>query len=118
MDGTGDRVLKEIMDEENFSNITFPELESLILEIGRLYTPGSFVRKTVQPIMLPSLGDDIIIPAGTMISFNAAILHRNPELFPDPLQFRPSRHLDSDGKVKTATMLLPFGGGTHPCTGR
>jgi cytochrome P450 len=118
IDGIGDRVLKEIMDEENVTNTNFPELESLILEIGRLYTPGSFVRKTVQPLTLPSLGDEVIIPAGTMMSFNAAILHRNLDAFPDPLQFRPSRHLDSDGKVKNGTMLLPFGGGIHPCTGR
>jgi cytochrome P450 len=44
------------------------------------------------------------------------LMHHNPELFPDPHDFRPERFLDS--RSRAARMWLPWGGGRQRCPGR
>jgi cytochrome P450 len=41
-------------------------------------------------------------------------MHRRPELYPDPLAFRPERFLEQPGGTYT---LVPFGGGRRRCLG-
>ena len=56
-----------------------------------------------------------LIPAGTTVQTNAVILHRLPELWDEPDEFRPERWLD--GAKQTPYSWLPFGGGVHRCLG-
>jgi cytochrome P450 len=47
-----------------------------------------------------------------------AILH-NPEIYPDPEEFKPERFLNDDGSVRDDPMLsLAFGVGKRICPGR
>ena len=55
------------------------------------------------------------LPAGTMVSPAATLLHHDPTEFADPGTFRPERFL-TDGPVSQA--WIPFGGGRRQCTGR
>jgi cytochrome P450 len=57
---------------------------------------------------------DLTIPAGTLIIPHITLVHRRPDLYPDPLAFRPQRFLD--GRAGTYTWI-PFGGGARRCIG-
>ena len=41
--------------------------------------------------------------------------HKNPEYFPDPKKFDPSRF---EGQGPPLYTFVPFGGGPHMCTGK
>lgn len=116
IDGVGDRVRKELKEMSGEYSNSFPELENLILEIGRLYMPGSTMRLAVQPFVLPSTGD--VIPADTILVTNLSLMHRDPDIFTNPCEFRPTRFSNDPENKKARTSLFVFGRGMHPCAGK
>lgn len=54
------------------------------------------------------------VPSGTVIAASIALAHSNPEVFPDPDEFRPERFFD---RRPTPYEFLPFGGGVRRCIG-
>ncbi|MBS1871096.1 MAG: cytochrome P450 [Actinobacteria bacterium] len=54
------------------------------------------------------------IPPGTVVSAMLTAMHRRPDLWPDPLAFRPERFLD--GRPPPYS-YMPFGGGVRHCIG-
>lgn len=67
-------------------------------------------RLAAEPFELPGL----TIPRGTMVVPYITLVHRRPELYPDPLAFRPERFLDTRAGTYT---WIPFGGGPRRCIG-
>ncbi|PPQ79817.1 hypothetical protein CVT25_002971 [Psilocybe cyanescens] len=57
-----------------------------------------------------------VIPAGTVVSMGAPIVHRNPEIFPDPLRFEPERWLKDDS-AELEKYLVAFSKGPRGCLG-
>jgi len=58
------------------------------------------------------------IPPGTPISTSSIFVHRNCDLFPDPLVFKPERWLTSNNNQKRLDhYLVAFGKGTRNCIG-
>ncbi len=57
---------------------------------------------------------DLTIPAGTLVVPHITLVHRRPDLYPDPLAFRPERFLDTRAGTYT---WIPFGGGPRRCLG-
>ncbi|KAI9837891.1 MAG: hypothetical protein M1837_002681 [Sclerophora amabilis] len=59
------------------------------------------------------------IPRGTPVGMTSTLVHLNPSLFPQPLEFRPERWLDADNKRdKTLDKyLLSFSKGSRQCIG-
>jgi cytochrome P450 len=55
------------------------------------------------------------IPVGMEINPSIRVIHRRPDLYPEPQAFRPERFLGSD-PPDTYTWI-PFGGGTRRCLG-
>jgi cytochrome P450 len=55
------------------------------------------------------------LPAGVHIAPSIFLLHRRPDLYPDPLAFRPERFLADD--PPGTYEWIPFGGGTRRCLG-
>ena len=53
--------------------------------------------------------NDFSIKAGTVIIPNFNSVLTDPELFPDPDKFDPTRFLDIDGKFVNNEKLIPFG---------
>jgi cytochrome P450 len=54
------------------------------------------------------------LPAGAIVITSALVTHRDPDLFPDPTQFRPERWASvSPGPYA----YLPFGAGPRRCIG-
>jgi hypothetical protein len=56
----------------------------------------------------------INVPAGALIVISIMALHERPDIYPEPLEFRPERFLDTRPGTYT---WLPFGGGVHRCLG-
>ncbi len=54
------------------------------------------------------------LPAGTDVTPAIWLAHTNPNVYPDPLEFRPERFLD--GAPETYAWI-PFGGGVRRCLG-
>ena len=54
------------------------------------------------------------LPAGVSVSPCIYLMHRRPELYPDPTAFRPERFLDTQPGTYT---WIPFGGGIRRCLG-
>jgi cytochrome P450 len=70
---------------------------------------GRVVRE--QPLIL----NGWVIPPGVEINPSIRVIHRRPDLYPDPGAFRPERFLGPD--TPDTYTWIPFGGGTRRCLG-
>lgn len=88
-------------------------LDAVIKETLRLYAPlpGS------EPRSLPTTTtiDGYCIPARTVVSMSPFSLHRNSDVFKDPLDFNPDRWLDASAEMKK--WFWAFSSGGRMCIG-
>ncbi|MEU8859771.1 cytochrome P450 [Streptomyces umbrinus] len=109
--------LEDVLGERPvaFDDLTrLPYLGRVITEALRLHHTGWLVtRRTLQPTRI----GEWEIPAGTELAYCQHALHRDPELFPDPLVFDPDRWLDDGLPPLSNGAFLPFGAGKHKCIG-
>jgi cytochrome P450 len=54
------------------------------------------------------------VPAGVGLSASVGLVHRRPDLYPEPDRFRPARFLE---RKFSPHEFLPFGGGARRCIG-
>jgi cytochrome P450 len=59
---------------------------------------------------------DWMIPPGTAVGMTTVLLHQDPEIFPQPLEFRPERWLNG-GSSKLDRYLTSFSAGSRVCLG-
>jgi cytochrome P450 len=86
-------------------------LEAVIQEVLRLRPPISFVdRRLTRSLEL----DGHTLPAGTIVAPCIYLVHRRPDLYPEPNRFRPERFLEQPPETYS---WLPFGGGVRRCVG-
>jgi cytochrome P450 len=87
------------------------ELNAVIQETMRLRPPlPLFDRMVCEPIEV--LG--YRIPTGTVMACNIVAAHRRPEVYHEPLAFRPERFVDNPPETYS---WIPFGGGVRRCLG-
>jgi cytochrome P450 len=53
-------------------------------------------------------------PAGSVLMVSIYLVHRDPEMYPDPEVFRPERFLEEGSEAR---VWIPFGGGVRRCLG-
>jgi cytochrome P450 family 135 len=68
----------------------------------------------IRHLARPFRVGDRELPAGVRVAPCAHLVHRNPDLYPEPEAFRPERFLD---RPATTYGWIPFGGGTRRCLG-
>ncbi len=87
-------------------------LTATIHEIMRLrpVLPNAEPRLTKEPVEIGG----VRYPAGVALLACAWLVHRDPEIYPDPHTFRPERFV---GKPPGTYTWIPFGGGRRRCIG-
>lgn len=106
------QLLKELQSlPEGYQDAHLKDLKYLnhvISETLRLYSAAP----SGLPRVVPSGGADLVghwLPAGTVVCAQAYTMHRQPDIFPDPEEFRPGRWSEPSKEMKDAYM--PFGRG-------
>ncbi|EFA04693.1 cytochrome P450 CYP4BN11 [Tribolium castaneum] len=113
------REQKDIFGDDFKRAVTFQDLkkmkylEYVIKETLRLYPVGPFFSRELDKDV-PFAGK--VLPKGLTITLFIYAMHRNPEYFPDPEKFNPSRFETFDGKMPFA--FVPFGAGPRNCLGQ
>ncbi|KAI0465547.1 benzoate 4-monooxygenase cytochrome P450 [Xylaria cf. heliscus] len=97
-----------------------PYLRACIDEAMRLAPPSATELIRCTPPDTSVLIDGEVIPPDTNVSIAAYTAHRDPDVFPDPETFDPSRWLakGSDSLRKMLAVYIPFSAGTRGCIGR
>jgi len=86
-------------------------LDAVIAEVMRLRPAFPFTgRRAVRDLEL----DGIRIPKETMVVISIMAIHERPDIYADPVSFRPERFLADRPGTYT---WLSFGGGPHRCIG-
>jgi cytochrome P450 len=70
-------------------------------------------RKALVPIELMGYN----LPAGSVLMVAIYLIHSDPDLYPEPKEFRPERFLEADPKGSEGGAWIPFGGGIRRCLG-
>jgi cytochrome P450 family 135 len=86
-------------------------VDAVVQESQRLRPVITYVMRTLQA---PFTVGGHEVPAGATLGTSITMIHRRPDLYPDPLAFRPERFLEA--KPETYTWV-PFGGGVRRCLG-
>ena len=86
-------------------------LDAVVMETLRL--------RPVVPVVARKVGREVslgshVVPAGTVLMASVYLLHRDPDLFEDPEEFRPERFLEG---APESGSWIPFGGGVRRCLG-
>jgi cytochrome P450 len=109
-----DTVFADEVDASTLRRLTYAE--AVVRESLRLHPPGVFSPRRAERDL--QLGD-FPVRKGTMILWSPYLSGRLPEVWKDPLEFRPARFLDADPDQQAAIdgAWLPFGRGPRACIG-
>jgi len=93
-----------------------PEVTAFVLEVYRWrpVSAGGFSHKAMKDIVWKNY----VIPAGAEIIGNHWAISRDPEIYPDPEEFRPQRWLNDQGRIKDDLKFFNFGFGRRVCVGQ
>jgi cytochrome P450 len=109
-----DTVFADEIGASTLRRLTYAE--AVVRESLRLHPPGVFSpRQAERDLEL----DGFPVKKGTMILWSPYVSGRLPEVWKDPLEFRPERFLDPDNEQQAAidAAWLPFGRGPRACIG-
>jgi cytochrome P450 len=109
-----DTVFADDIDASTLRRLTYAE--AVVRESLRLHPPGVFSPRQAERAV--QLGD-FPVKKGTMILWSPYVSGRLPDVWKDPLEFRPARFLDADPRQQAAIdgAWLPFGRGPRACIG-
>ncbi|XP_032560331.1 cytochrome P450 3A9-like [Chiroxiphia lanceolata] len=89
-------------------------LDMTVSETLRMYPLGGRLERTCKKDVEIN---GVIIPKGTVVTIPPYVLHRNPEYWPNPEEFRPERFSKENKESMDPYTYLPFGAGPRNCIG-
>lgn len=112
------RLMAEVQSVEldNLLNLNavrdaLPFTHNVIREVMRLYPAGYVFGRTV--VTNTQLGGESL-KKGSLVMISPYVIHRNPQVFPEPDAFNPDRW---EGLEVSRTQYLPFSAGARTCIG-
>ncbi|ESW04112.1 hypothetical protein PHAVU_011G068100 [Phaseolus vulgaris] len=107
---------KRLLCEADSSEL--PYIHAIIKETMRLHPPIPMImRKGIKECVV----NGNMIPKGSIVCVNIWAMGRDPSIWKNPLEFRPERFVEGEGKdvdIKGHHFeLLPFGSGRRGCPG-
>jgi len=93
----------------------FPFLTQCIKESLRLHTVVPFITRELKEDMMI---DDRLAPAGTSVSLSLYMLHHNPQIWPDSMEYTPDRFSSDNVAKMDPFAFLPFSAGSRNCIGQ
>lgn len=104
--------------EPSFSWDLYEELDyagQVVDESMRIYPPVPlFGREAIDDDQIGNYE----VPAGTSLMLSQYIIHRDPEIWEDPMEFDPERFAGDNPEDKHRFSYFPFGGGARMCIGK
>src|SRR5262249_29613415 len=97
------------LDPRHASELTY--LDAVIKATARLHPIADGVGRLLKK---PTRLGRLSLPAGAGVSPSTYLVHRHPDLWPEPERFRPERFLGTRPGPHT---FFPFGGGVRRCLG-
>jgi cytochrome P450 len=80
----------------------------------RIYPPlYMLVRQAMEDVTIGRW----LVPKGTVLLVSPYVIHRHPEMWPNPEQFDPSRFTAAAEQARPRSAYLPFGAGPRTCIG-
>ncbi|KAE8663665.1 Cytochrome P450 78A1 [Hibiscus syriacus] len=96
-----------------------PYLQAVVKETLRFHPPGpllSWARLSTSDVQL---SNGMLIPANTTAMVNMWAITHDPNVWNDPLEFKPERFLEAYVDVRGGDLrLAPFGAGRRVCPGK
>ncbi|KIV93151.1 hypothetical protein PV10_04389 [Exophiala mesophila] len=114
-------IYRSVREEIVQANPTFDELQSLP-RLRNVIKEGlriSMANPSRLPRVVPAQGwmfKSTFFPAGTVVSCTPYSLHFNPDVFPDPFEFKPERWENATDEMVRDS--IPFGLGLRQCIAR
>jgi len=91
-----------------------PYTQAVVKESLRLFPPvWAVARIATRELEL----DGVPIPQGATLVISPWVTHRDPDLYDDPLAFKPERWIDGSAADLHKYAFVPFGGGPRKCIG-
>ncbi|KAG9571188.1 hypothetical protein KCU71_g481, partial [Aureobasidium melanogenum] len=109
-DDSGRLVLQKVENLPYFTAFVKESLRTATLIPGRLPR-----RVPKGGLYVPAIDDTI--PEGYAVGISHDLIHKSPEIFEEPFQFRPERWMGEDGK-KLMHWLVAFSWGRTDCIGK
>ncbi|KAJ2896395.1 cytochrome p450 6a1 [Zalerion maritima] len=94
----------------------FPLIDMGLKETIRIEMVGTAFRKNVAERELKIAGSDEVIPPGAYSIYQIDDAHLNPDIYPNPMSWDPSRFERGEDK-RQKHGYLGWGVGRHPCLG-
>ncbi|NWU62075.1 CP3AC protein, partial [Pterocles burchelli] len=89
-------------------------LDMVVNESLRLFPPGGRIERVCKTTVELN---GVTIPKGMVVMIPAYVLHRDPEYWPEPEEFRPERFSKESKESIDPYTFLPFGAGPRNCIG-
>jgi cytochrome P450 len=91
-----------------------PYTHMVFEESMRLYPPAWILgRKAIDGDVIGGFD----VPAGTIVAISPYTVHRHPDFWDDPEEFRPERFASRSSAQHHGFAYIPFGGGQRTCIG-
>ncbi|KAK6128915.1 hypothetical protein DH2020_037354 [Rehmannia glutinosa] len=104
----------KVLDEADISRL--PYLRCMVKETLRIHPPVPFLipRRVEQDVEVCGY----TVPKNSQVFVNAWAIGRDPDIWKNPLEFKPERFLESEVDMRGRDFeLIPFGAGRRICPG-
>jgi sterol 14-demethylase len=94
----------------------FPIVDMCLKDSIRLNLLGTAFRKNISGKPIPTGNGNEVIPANAFVTYATGDVHLNPEYYPDPEKWDPSRYLPERAEDKKSVHgFIGWGVARHPC---